>query len=417
MLEATAQLQSELEYVQQELRKAREERDALKEKVSLLQTAEQNARHEIKRLEADAEVSEATNARLVSTRTKQVACIREANAQIDSLPQENDGLRETAQKYETRSEATAAEQASLKSQLRQRPPSGLRAESGDPISLDPYENHVDQASEADIKSGVESLNDSLDAFTMTIIDEAEELAGRHSRSRVASVVQQHNTRTKLIAALAEYSEVEDKRGFFLEANLHHGLVVELNKLFFSGDVLSRAQSSCLTTALLDDLAKHHPWTVVQRWRSLTATSGANLVSSSSKIWKDSISCSADSTVTLLAWAHCQPLETFTPLLPTIQNRLASLYDEASRISVIVRRDLLSVRMSVIAPDQEAVCSPFEPDIVNGAWPDMGVAAGDEVIGFFKFGLRRQTEKGEVSHLIKPEVTTSALLRYMADKTS
>lgn len=101
------------------------------------------------------------------------------------------------------------------------------------------------------------------------------------------------------------------------------------------------------------------------------------------------------------------------MVPTIQSRLASLYDEANRISVIARRDVLSVRMSVVtAPESKGVYLPFDPKMAIGVWPDMGVSAGDEVIGLYKFGLRKQTERGESSYLIKPEVITAALLRFL-----
>jgi hypothetical protein len=41
------------------------------------------------------------------------------------------------------------------------------------------------------------------------------------------------------------------------------------------------------------------------------------------------------------------LATFEPLLPKIQSRLETLYNEANQLSIIARRDVLSVRMSVV----------------------------------------------------------------------
>jgi hypothetical protein len=43
---------------------------------------------------------------------------------------------------------------------------------------------------------------------------------------------------------------------------------------------------------------------------------------------------------------------------------------------------------------------------------MGAVAGDEIIGLYKFGLQRETEQGQISLVIKPEVATTALLREM-----
>jgi hypothetical protein len=152
---------------------------------------------------------------------------------------------------------------------------------------------------------------------------------------------------------------------------------------------------------------------VQRWRALTAAAGGNLLSGSSE-WAQCIVDYADSITALFAMVHRQSPETFGPLIPKISARLETMFQEANRLSVMVRRDVLSVRMSVIiGPGLENNYLPYNPDVVSSVWPDMGVVAGDEVIGLYKFGLLKQTEQGEVGYAIKPEVVTGALLREMA----
>ncbi|KAJ7911571.1 hypothetical protein B0H13DRAFT_1614390 [Mycena leptocephala] len=329
--------------------------------------------------------------------------------------------RDLAQKYEKRIEGLILERGNVNSQLKQqlRTPPDARPTNGpkaDDISLDPFDNKLDQVSESTVKSGVDSLNDSLDTFTMALLDEAEELAKHNSHSSLPSAIREHEKATKLLMALAKYSHVEEKRGFLLDAHLHHGLVVELDRLFFSGEVVCRVlDTQRVCAATLNKLTKQEPWTVAQRWRALTAAAVGTILNPS--VTKNSITHYSESTVALLAWAYRQPLETFEPLIPKIQSQLASLYEEASKLSVIVRRDVLSVRMSVVvAPvDPKAANDylPYNPDAVTSVWPDMKVVAGDEVIALYKFGLKKYNENRQIHRLIKPEVTTTALLREMA----
>ncbi|KAJ6558126.1 hypothetical protein B0H19DRAFT_1261675 [Mycena capillaripes] len=404
VLEAEVQAQSELHFAREELRKAQEECKTLRD-------AERQAQNEIQRLMAERQRAQTERADLMSLCSKRSTYIDDRNAQIVSL-------REEAKKYQKRIEVLVGEKGSLNSQLKQQlrlgAPSDGRARTGDGISLDPFDNKVDQVSEAAVKGAVESLNDSLDNFTMALLDEAEELAKRHSHSSRPSAAQEHEKGAKLLPALAEYSHDENKRGFLLDAIVHHGLVVELDMLFLSGEVVSRVLESPLLDYALGEMTKHEPWTVVQRWRALTAAATKDRMDASTEVQTESI-------ITLLAWVYRQPLETFEPLIPKIQSQLASLYDEARHLALVARRDVLSVRMLVVVgpteprvdPNAVEKYLPYNPDAVTSVYPEMKVAAGDEVIGLYKFGLKRLTEKGQVSHLIKPEVTTTALLREMA----
>ncbi|KAJ7629514.1 hypothetical protein DFH06DRAFT_1005878 [Mycena polygramma] len=345
-----------------------------------------------------------------------------ATATIDALTQQNrqlveqqrKDLAETVQRYEARIEGLIIDKGNLTSQLKRDSRQTAISRSID-ISLDPFHNKVDQASQATVKSGVESLNDSLDTFTMTLLDEVEELTAHSSDSDPPTALQLHPD-VKLLAALAEYSQVEEKRGFLLDAYLHHAVVAAVDALFFSGDVASRlADKGGVISALFDDLTKREPWSVVQRWRALTATAHSNRLPLT-KAWRNSVDRATESFVNVFASAYSRPIETFEPILLKIRTRLESIFAEAHQLSIIARRDVLSVRMSISAAPEclDGRLLLFHPDRMDSVWADMGAEMGDEVISLYKFGLKRQSEQGDVSYLVKPEVGTAALLRWMAN---
>ncbi|KAJ7302370.1 hypothetical protein DFH08DRAFT_723079 [Mycena albidolilacea] len=344
----------------------------------------------------------------------QANCLALATGEIHSLKQKHE---DEVKQYEARVETLARERGSYRSELKQ-----LRASTDScppppktgPISLDPFDNKLDQVSEAMIKSSVESLNDSLDTFTMTLVDEAEELAKQNSYSSLPCALQEADRNNRLMVALQEHSHVEESRGFLLDATFHSSLVSELDNLFFSGDVVSRAMDSHGLFALaLHELTMREPWTVVQRWRALAATT--HTLDDSNEIWKNSIISHSESFVSLLAFSYRQPLQAFAPLLPQIRSRLEALYTEASQLSAITRRDMLSVRMAVaVAPtDPGGIFLPYNADWLDTVWSDMEMAESDEIIGQYRFGLQKTDEKGQLTLLTKPEVVRTALLREMA----
>lgn len=184
--------------------------------------------------------------------SQQLEHINFANAEIHSLNQKN---QEDMKRYEAKIDALALEKGAYRSQLKQLrastdarlPKTGPKA---DDFSLDPFDNKLDQVSEAFVKHAVESLNDSLDDFVMALLEEVEELANQNSDSRVTSPVRVGEMTSKLLVALAKHSNVEESRGFLLDAHLHHGLVEELDKMFFSGDVVAHVIDSRGTFALI-----------------------------------------------------------------------------------------------------------------------------------------------------------------------
>ncbi|KAF8147761.1 hypothetical protein K438DRAFT_1779861 [Mycena galopus ATCC 62051] len=331
-LEAAALGQAELQYMAEELEKARDKCRELQEQAQTLHASEQKAQNELKRLTAE-------HAELAAKCSQQSKYVDQANAHIDKMMAEHE---DTVKKYETRVKGLV--------QLKQprtlpdaRPPQpGPKA---DNISLDPFDNKLDQVSEATVKGGVESLNDSLDNFTMILIDEAEELASQNSHSRIRPL-------SKSTTRLPSCSR--------------HWRIDELDRLFCSGEVLSRVMDPRGLSAF--------------SLRELTKRASGNV----------------------------------RALTPKIRSRLETIYNEANQLSIMARRDVLSVRMAVVVgADAKGNHLPYDPNSMASVWPDMKLVDGDEVIALYKFGLKKSNEKGQLARLIKPEVVTTALLRDLA----
>ncbi|KAJ7302368.1 hypothetical protein DFH08DRAFT_945701 [Mycena albidolilacea] len=396
-LEAASQAQAEAAHMAEELRKAQHKCRELQDEVQSLETSKQRADDEIQR----AAGRKTELADLMLQCSQQLEHIDFANAEIHRLNQKN---QEDMKRYEAKIDALALEKAAYRSQLKQlrasmdaRPPkTGPKA---DDFSLDPFDNKLDQVSEAFVKSAVESLNDSLDDFVMALLEEAEELANRNSDSRATSPVRVGEMASKLLVALAKHSNVEERRGFLLDAQLHHDLVEELDKMFFSGDVVARVMDSRGAFALI--------------FRDLTKR---EMASSNRSDYGD-------------AYVQQQDLEDLSgPALRLDRDAFGvgipvalKLYKEANQLSIIARRDVLSVRMLVVvAPTGPAGPTdylPYDTNAVASVWPDMKTVEGDEVIALHKFGLEKVDEKGQLARLIKPEVATTALLREMAKNST
>jgi hypothetical protein len=144
--------------------------------------------------------------------------------------------------------------------------------------------------------------------------------------------------------------------------------------------------------------------VVQRWRAITATIVFTLFDET--LFSEGIIKQANDIIILLAWAHGLSPAEFDDMFDAIHSRLVALYKEANELGILVKRDILSVRMSVTSVTVDV----FDPNHASSVWPEMGAAAGDEIVGRYRFGLSKRAEDGEFSCLTKPEVATTALIR-------
>ncbi|KAJ7086444.1 hypothetical protein B0H15DRAFT_782204 [Mycena belliarum] len=273
----------------------------------------------------------------------------------------------------------------------------------DELFIDVFDNCLDQVSEARIKSAVDSLNDTLDNLVMYVVDQGDQLADKHSHL-VRSCAHREHSDTILLHSLARQDLTPENRGLLLDVVLHDKLLCELFRVFFAGDVgpLSFDPHGCLQ-AVIDEMTGREPWAVVQRWRAITATS---IYKTHDKPRLPDCRSYADDIIALLAWAHGLSPAEYEPMLDMVQSRVMTLCQEAKELSIQLRRDILSVRMSVIS----MTAAIFDPELADSVWPEMGATLGDEVVGKYKFGLIKVDESRRVSYLIKPEVATTALIR-------
>lgn len=116
------------------------------------------------------------------------------------------------------------------------------------------------------------------------------------------------------------------------------------------------------------------------------------------------------TIKHIAWAYGQSRSIFEPLGSTLLRDIDAIVRDAYELSLIVKRDITSVRLSIYLDDR--LNRPFDPRKEESSWPQMGARAGDTVIGHYSFGLRKCTQAGDVSLPILPRVITTALLREL-----
>jgi hypothetical protein len=104
---------------------------------------------------------------------------------------------------------------------------------------------------------------------------------------------------------------------------------------------------------------------------------------------------------------------FESIEQNVSKELSSLFRDAHELSVVLKRDILSVRMSVVlASGQECRFNPQEADSI---WPEMGVKPGDDILGDYSLGLNKRTKTGETTFSTLPKVFTTALIREVVKK--
>ncbi|KAJ7736713.1 hypothetical protein DFH07DRAFT_722836, partial [Mycena maculata] len=275
----------------------------------------------------------------------------------------------------------------------------------DESAIDVFDHRLDQVSEAHIKSGVESLNDSVDNLVTILLETGDQLVEKHSdlvRHPPKMNPRDDNT---LLLSLAQQPLTSENQGLLLDAMLHHQVHKELYELFFPGDVASHcADPQGWFGAVFEELTRRERWTVVQRWHAITATSLLTLFNETH--FTASIPTLTKSIIALLAWAHGLSHAEFEPMSDMIHSGLLALYKEANNLAILARRDILSVHMTI-----DSMTVPvFNPQYANAMWPEMGARAGDDVVAQYRFGLLKLREDGEISCMVKPEVVTTALIR-------
>ncbi|KAJ6632565.1 hypothetical protein B0H10DRAFT_19123 [Mycena sp. CBHHK59/15] len=409
--EANAYSEMELKHLHQEWSKINDELRATKERISVLDANEKlaqkgqdarlrDAQVTIQRLKRDLQTSQTERANIIETGSKKA---EKANTRIHSLT-------ETVSKLNAKIEDLTRQKVHLNGEIKHMRVDAVLGTSttSENSSLDPFKNKLDQVSEAHIKSGVESLNDSMNAFIMSLIERTEDLAQIQAPISFSSP---HHPDTPLCRFLASPDMTVEARGFMLDVLLHDELVKVLDQWLFSGAVASRTiDSGGMIEHIFEEISRREPWTVSQRWRAVTATSIGTKMDGSYYPVKEQ----CEKFLAMLAWAYRVPVSTFSDSTEIVCSGLDALFDEANKLVINCRRDVLSVCMSIIVAPHSAHGDflPFDPERSSSVWPEMGAAAGDQVVGMYKFGLQRLTESREISYLLLPQVATAALMKYV-----
>jgi predicted nucleic acid-binding Zn-ribbon protein len=268
--DTAAKYQAELTCSNLKLEQAQNETEALKKRILKLEEGEQKARRQLPISEASekqarnrAEELEATKKSLQNYKQE----LKESQEELSKLKSvcerlhsKNKELSHTTSKNEERIGDLIKEKGALNAQLK-----SLRNErktkSTEP-SIDVFSHRLDQVSEARIKSGVDSLNDTLDNLVMEIIEKGDQLVQKHADLVRRFPEEGHDHDNPLLRSLGQNNLTPENRGLLLDVKLHDQLHAELYEMFFSQDVASnRADSDGFFQIVFDELTKRgaFPW--------------------------------------------------------------------------------------------------------------------------------------------------------------
>lgn len=106
-------------------------------------------------------------------------------------------------------------------------------------TLDPFNNRLDQISEAQVKSdgqpSVDGLNDTVDTIVMELIDQAAAMVNTDGQS-TAEIDGVPEAPSGLFLALARPELDADSHGLLLDALLHAKIIDTLHNQFFEGEI-------------------------------------------------------------------------------------------------------------------------------------------------------------------------------------
>ncbi|KAF7971563.1 hypothetical protein HWV62_20332 [Athelia sp. TMB] len=292
---------------------------------------------------------------------------------------------------------------------------------------------VDYVTEEYVQSSghpsVERLNHAIDAVIRQVQEHAASIvAAQKSTGRIRIEVRPPvSQRAALAFAMSKPGLTDNGRALLLDAALHAVILPQLYDTFFRGEVVPFLTEH---TKIMDDVfariamkggtsphislatdADYCPgsWATCQRWRSLAVSGFADLPeppelnAMARALTRDIIG--------RIAWAYGQPRHVFeqiTSLPSTLLRDMDAIVRDAYELSIVMKRDVSSVRLSVYLDDR--LNRPFDIRKEQNAWPQMRSQEGDIAVGNYSFGLQRHVEDGGVSFLALPRVVTTALLR-------
>ena len=151
------------------------------------------------------------------------------------------------------------------------------------------------------------------------------------------------------------------------------------------------------------------WPVRQRWRALSATAFAGGVGPSLR--EEEVKQLASYLIQITSIHYPIEREAHTKLHGEAVEDLSKLYAMSHELSLIMKRDVLSVNLSVIGSAEGVFDSRSSTALWNST--DMASVNGDILIGCYSLGLVKYTkDDGPGLIMLPPKVITSALLRYV-----
>ncbi|EGN97413.1 hypothetical protein SERLA73DRAFT_75100 [Serpula lacrymans var. lacrymans S7.3] len=278
-------------------------------------------------------------------------------------------------------------------------------------SLDDFDHTLDQLSESSIKGSVEGLNDMIDNLVSNVLERAatifaaEDASCQTSPQRPPPVHQDH----PLLLALSQPFLNEEGRGFLLDALIHAMVIEDLNIMFFRFSVTPIYHGPLLPLEdIFTKISELESWNTSQRWRAITSSHLDKTIAHPKSHFGEHARAWGLEIANAIVRAYNADISSSEILHKTIKDELVAIYVEAYRLSISIKRDILTVRVSVYL----YVGNSFDPKRAESVWAEMGTKAGDSVIGNYHLGLIKQLASGESYYLIVPQVITQSLLRHV-----
>jgi hypothetical protein len=155
-----------------------------------------------------------------------------------------------------------------------------------------------------------------------------------------------------------------------------------------------------------------PWKISQRWLSVTANAINECISSDQ--WRPLLERFARDLVEVVSIGLKRSLEHLQHLNPIILAGLLSIWQEAARLSISMRRDCISVQLFASIKYMRA---PLD-DTIEVKWESkhMPRKSIDHVLGTYALGVQKMESTRTKTTLLRSKVVTDALLRYASSSS-
>ncbi|KAF7293248.1 hypothetical protein HMN09_01203000 [Mycena chlorophos] len=266
--------------------------------------------------------------------------------------------------------------------------------------LEVYFLKTDDCTVTDAKDMTERLNYQLDQFCFGLLDSGKRIAESSAAFPEAHTpvpegfVIYPDCNSRLYRALYAFRRRPQYRGIIIDAITHHLIVSQLGELYFS-DMLP---------ATID------PQNLLGKLSACGSSDAAgwseNMAKQTNHVVEDSKVKIGRTLMEIFAIAYELPVDTFAPLNEPLLTSLSVLYTSASELALAIRRDVVTVRLSVAFPRRSPTFGSFptfDHDEMVAHRGGRERLDGEELVGLYHIGLRKQTENGETTFVIKPAV--------------